>query len=612
MFKNLRTGTMLIVLCAMFIVSVAATTYSLIAEKQIAIQFAQKELAGSRYLLKLREAYGSVLARRPFRQSDVPASAPADAVLKSLSTAQTEFAGKFQTEEISRRLLDSMRRFFSRGEKGEYSYAAAADAIATVRRLAHRVADDSNLTLDPDLDSYHLQDIVTRKLPEFLSQLAELQAISGGATEDAVTADPKTRLQILGGLLTAILDETEDNLASVYRGNPDASLRRALDGPFSAVMHDTSVYLGGLNRIVADSAARAAADQRYADVLRGALSAWETAQARLDALLRKRIASLTNRMYLTLAIVGGLAALSIIVAVLTYRHTVLPLRRLEFVASEVRKTKNYGLRVDYESKNEIGKLSEAFDDMLSVLASTRERERSEQTELARVARLTSMGAMTVAIAHEINQPLAAIVANSSAAQRWLANAPPNLDEARGILKSIVRDGNRASEIIGSVRSMFQKEDRPRTTIAVNDVIQEILIFVNGEVRKQRVAVRSSLHKDLPTIVGDRVQLQQVFMNLIMNAVDAMSDVSGRNRILSITSQPDGPGTVQVTVQDSGTGIKPEDVERIFDAFYTTKSEGMGMGLFICRTIIESHGGRLWAESCTPHGSAFNVTLPSVH
>jgi C4-dicarboxylate-specific signal transduction histidine kinase len=317
-------------------------------------------------------------------------------------------------------------------------------------------------------------------------------------------------------------------------------------------------------------------------------------------------------MNINLGIVGLLAALSIVIAVLTYRHTVLPLRNLERVASEVRKTKNYGLRVDYESKNEIGRLSEAFDDMLSVLATARERERSEQSELARVARLTSMGAMTVAIAHEINQPLAAIVANSSAAQRWLANSPPNLDEARGILKSIVRDGNRASEVIGSVRGMFQKEDRPRTTLAVNDVIQEILILVNGEVRKHGVAVRSNLQKNLPTVVGDRVQLQQVFMNLILNAVDAMSAVSGRERILSVRSQPDGPGALQVTVQDSGIGIKPEEAERIFEAFYTTKSEGMGMGLFICRSIIESHGGRLWAESCTPHGSAFNVTLPSVH
>jgi signal transduction histidine kinase len=157
--------------------------------------------------------------------------------------------------------------------------------------------------------------------------------------------------------------------------------------------------------------------------------------------------------------------------------------------------------------------------------------------------------------------------------------------------------------------MFQKEGGPREQLDVNDVISRILVLVQGEIRKQRVAVRPNLNGGLPPVVGDRVQLQQVFLNLILNAVESMATVSDRERTLVLASRPGDDATVQVSVQDSGVGIGSADPERIFDAFYSTKPQGMGMGLFICRSIIESHGGRLWASPSAPHGLTFHVILP---
>ena len=179
-----------------------------------------------------------------------------------------------------------------------------------------------------------------------------------------------------------------------------------------------------------------------------------------------------------------------------------------------------------------------------------------------------------------------------------------------MLKRIASDGHRASQVIGSVRGMFQKEGRPREHLAVNDIIGEILVLVQGEVRRHRVTVRSDFGFGLPTIDGDRVQLQQVFLNLVLNAIESMTGVAPRERVLTVGSRVGESETVEITIEDSGVGVAPTDAERIFDAFYTTKSEGIGMGLFICRSIIESHGGRLWVSPRAPHGSIFHVTLPS--
>ena len=615
MFKNLRTSTKLVILCGMFVISVGATTYSLIAEKQIAIEFAHKELVGSRYLAAVRGIYATVLAGRPVDASAAPPSRQKDEILKALAAAQSEAGKSLQTGEFAQSLAEALRLLWSSDLDSAATYTLALDGLAKARQLVSRIADDSNLALDPDLDSYYVQDLVTKKLSAFLHQLGEVQILSReAAAARTPSSEQKVRLKILEGLLRSIEDEMKANLAAAYRGNPDGSLKQAIDGAFAATMLNTNVYLGALNASFLDSDAAgrnaAASNRLYGSAVESTIRMWVAAQSELDGLLQKRIDGLVKMMRLSLALTGALAALSIIIAVMTHRHIVRPLERLENVASTVRKTKDYSLRIDYTSKNEIGRLTAAFNDMLSELAAARERERSEQSELARVARVTSMGALTASIAHEINQPLAAIVANSNAAQRWLSNARPDLDEARTALNNIVRDGHRASQMIGSVRAMFKKDSRKRDQLAVNDLIEDILTLVHGAIKKQQVSIRTELLQDLPNVVADRTQLQQVLMNLIMNAVEAMDPVTNRERLLSIKSDIHNPGTVMIMVEDSGTGIDPDNTERIFEAFFTTKPDGMGMGLSMCRSIIEAHGGRLWASPGASHGSVFHVVLPS--
>jgi two-component system, NtrC family, sensor kinase len=291
------------------------------------------------------------------------------------------------------------------------------------------------------------------------------------------------------------------------------------------------------------------------------------------------------------------------------RWIVQPLEQLEKVVSTVRRTKDYNLRVEHKSNDEIGRLAAGFNDMLSELSASRERESADQLELARVSRLTTMGAMTASIAHEINQPLAAIAANANAGLRWLARPSPDIEEVHATLKRINNDAHRAGEIIQSVRSIFKKAPQQGALVDVNVLLQEVLALVHGEMIAQQVAVKVDLDRDLPPVRADRVQLQQVVLNLFTNAVEAMSGIEGRPRLLSVATRPQDRDGVLIRVQDSGPGIEPGGRERIFDAFFSTKSSGMGMGLFICRSIVEAHGGHLWATSAESGGAVFNLVLP---
>jgi signal transduction histidine kinase len=258
----------------------------------------------------------------------------------------------------------------------------------------------------------------------------------------------------------------------------------------------------------------------------------------------------------------------------------------------------------------IHQLRVANEELETRVATVLERERSRQTEFERVARLTTMGALTASIAHEINQPLAAITMDSHAGLRWLSKEPPNLNEVRAALENIARDGERAVQVIDSLRAMFKSGSGEKRPLALKAIIEDIVRLLHGEIIKHQILVRTELRPDLPQVVGDRTQLQQVFMNLIMNAIEAMQFVESRERLLEIKSETADPATVIITVEDSGTGIDQNDTERIFDALFTTKSKGMGMGLSICRSIIEAHGGRLWASPRATHGSMFKVVLPS--
>jgi len=231
-----------------------------------------------------------------------------------------------------------------------------------------------------------------------------------------------------------------------------------------------------------------------------------------------------------------------------------------------------------------------------------------RAELAHVTRVTALGELTASIAHEIKQPLAAIVLNGDASLRWLSHTPPNVEEARAALSSIVRDGLRTADVITNIRAIFRKGDEARAALNVNELVREILGLTQGEIQDGRVVVRTELADGLPGVLGNRVQLQLVLRNLITNAVEAMSAVKGRARVLGITTQRT-PSGVWIAVADSGTGIDPDNVGRVFDTFFTTKSYGMGMGLSISRSIVEAHGGRLSASSAQPHGSMFEVVLP---
>jgi PAS domain S-box-containing protein len=236
--------------------------------------------------------------------------------------------------------------------------------------------------------------------------------------------------------------------------------------------------------------------------------------------------------------------------------------------------------------------------------------RKAQGELAHVTRVMTMGELAASIAHEVNQPLTAVIANANASLRWLAATTPNLDEARDAVMRIVRDGNRASDVITRIRTLVQKTDPEKARLDINQTVQEVVILMQNEAVRKGVALRMDLAADVPPVLGDRVQLQQVILNLVMNGVEAMASVADRPRELLVRSRQDEPDHVLVAVRDSGVGIDRQNLEKIFDPFYTTKSQGIGMGLAISRSIVEHHGGRLWANPNDGPGATFQFTLPT--
>jgi NO-binding membrane sensor protein with MHYT domain len=252
---------------------------------------------------------------------------------------------------------------------------------------------------------------------------------------------------------------------------------------------------------------------------------------------------------------------------------------------------------------------------VALIASLSEQKRAEEAlrqaraDLAHVNRVTTMGALTASLAHEVNQPIAAVVSNAHACLNWLAGDTPNLEEARASAMSIVEDGTRAGEIISRTRLLFKKRAPQRELVDVNEVIREMIVLLSSEITRYSISVRTELAAHLPHVMGDRVQLQQVMMNLIMNSIDAMKDVDG-TRELALKSQRPEHGQLMVCVSDTGVGLPPEQVDQIFYAFFTTKLHGTGMGLSISRSIVESHSGRLWAADNSPRGARFHVILPA--
>jgi C4-dicarboxylate-specific signal transduction histidine kinase len=236
--------------------------------------------------------------------------------------------------------------------------------------------------------------------------------------------------------------------------------------------------------------------------------------------------------------------------------------------------------------------------------------RQAQTELAHVTRVTTLGELTASIVHEVNQPLAAIATNGEAALRFLQRADPDLREVHEALVGMIGDSRRASDVIQRVRALCRKSDLQLVPLDVGELMDDSLLLVQREVRDHRVSLHQDLSSNLPLVLGDRVQLQQVIINLVLNAMEAMSSVTDRPRDLTIRSRQDAD-QVLIAVQDSGIGIDPHRIDRLFGSFYTTKPGGLGMGLSICRSIIEAHGGKLWAFSNAGPGATFQFTLQSV-
>jgi PAS domain S-box-containing protein len=239
----------------------------------------------------------------------------------------------------------------------------------------------------------------------------------------------------------------------------------------------------------------------------------------------------------------------------------------------------------------------------------RRRAEEERQALAHANRIMTMGQLTASIAHEVNQPIAAVVTNAQAALRWLNMQPSDPEEVRQALDRIVRNGRRAGDVIGRIRALVAKAATRNDQLDINEVMLEVIALTRSELRGSGTSLQTQLANRLPLILGDRIQLQQVMLNLIFNAVEAMSGSGDGSRELLIRTEQDGPVGVLVAVQDSGPGLKPESVDRLFDAFYTTKPDGMGMGLSICRSIIEAHGGRMWATANVPQGAVFLFNLP---
>ena len=239
----------------------------------------------------------------------------------------------------------------------------------------------------------------------------------------------------------------------------------------------------------------------------------------------------------------------------------------------------------------------------------RERLRQALADLAHINRVTTMGELTASLAHEVNQPIAAAVTNANACLRWLARDLPNLEEARAAAMRIVKDGTRAADIISRIRQIFKKGAPERELVDVNEVIQEMVVLLLSEATRHNVIIRTRLAPDLPQVMADRVQLQQVLMNLMINGIDAMKDVDGP-RELDIKSERTDGEQLLLSVSDTGGGLPPEQADQIFNAFFTTKTNGTGMGLRISRSIVESHGGRLLAAATSSRGASFSFTLPS--
>ncbi|MDD1517281.1 HAMP domain-containing protein [Bradyrhizobium sp. WBAH42] len=308
----------------------------------------------------------------------------------------------------------------------------------------------------------------------------------------------------------------------------------------------------------------------------------------------------------TATVMGAAASLmiAVLMGILLTRAIARPITRMTGAMAALAKGDTSIDVPGIDRRDEIGAMAAAVNVFKKGIV---ERQRT-QVELAHVSRVATMGQLTASIAHEINQPISAVLSNADAALNWLAADPPNLGKGRESLHHIVTDCQRAGDIVHRIRDMVRKAPVPKSRLDVNAAVLDVIAMVRSEAVRHGISVQMQFAEDLPQIEGERIQLQQVLLNLILNAVEAMNSLEDGKRELQISTERDVAGSVLVAVRDSGPGIEPTSAERVFDAFYTTKSDGLGMGLAICRSIIAAHGGRLWVTVNKPRGAVFQFTL----
>ena len=535
----------------------------------------------------------------------------------SLAAAESQTAGSFDTAKLEQDVAAAVRKLSSEAPVGQ-KHALIVDALSKARDLAAQIGDDSKLALDPDLNSYYLQNLVVKRVPALLSEIAELHALMHGAVQRGSLSSEQLRSRhlLLDGMIRSTIEEIKRDSAAAYRGDADGRLKQASAGGIESMVSAVNHYLETAGATTTEQSSLASLTHSYRATWESVESAWAVSQAELRRLLDARLSNLLGNLRSSLAINGLVAGLSILVAAITYREIVRPLGQLETLAGQVRDTKNFGLRATLDRRDEIGQLATAFNAMLEELARARERELADQernaamqAELARVARLTTMGQMAASIAHEINQPLAGVVNNANAGLRWLNRQPPNITEVEAALRRIVSDGERGSGIIESIRATLKRDNRKSVELDLNELINDVMTLTQGQFQRHGVGLQSDLADDLPTVPADRVQLQQVIVNLFMNAAEATLSSSDRERLVCVRSEKYNGSGALISVEDSGPGIGAEDMNRIFDAFFTTKSEGMGLGLlnlpFNRRSTWGTHnsckGGSSWI--CVPSFSA---------
>jgi HAMP domain-containing protein len=365
MFKSLRTSTKLLLLCSVFVGALAVATYSLVAEKQIAIHFVRKELVGVEHLVALRGVYVALLTEKP------DAAAAAKEAVAMLAAKGLADSDQLDTAGLERALAEAIDKLALAADD-ERRRALFVDALAAARNLASRIGDDSNLTLDPDLDSYYVQDIVVSKLPTLLSQIGELQSeLDMRSPAPSTPATLAVRVLVLDGMIRSTLEGIERDLQASYRGGSGAHLRQALGADFATMASAWNAYLD-IVKAKLGGAGDDALDRSYATAVDSAINAWTVSLTELKQLLTSRQSNLLGKLRSSLLLNGLLAALSLAFALMTGRHIVRPLLKLERLADEVGHTKDYRLRTDHESRDEIGRLAAAFNAMLAELAASRE------------------------------------------------------------------------------------------------------------------------------------------------------------------------------------------------------------------------------------------------